>query len=157
MPSLSRAPIASVEMLIRRPAKEVFAAFVEPRMLTKFWLNRSSGPLAAGAKAHWEFMVKGAESDLDVKALEPNRRILIEWPDKSTVEWTFTEPTPNETIVAISNMGFAGDPDEAVATAINSTEGFTIVLCALKALLERGSAMNLVKDKALLLESRRPG
>jgi len=157
MPSLSRAPIASVEMLIRRPAKEVFAAFVEPGMLTKFWLNRSSGPLVAGGRAHWEFMVKGAESDLDVKALEPNRRILIEWPDKSTVEWTFTEFTPNETIVAISNTGFGGDPDEAVATAINSTEGFTIVLCALKALLEHGSAMNLVNDKALLLESRRRG
>ena len=46
---------------------------------------------------------------------------------------------------------------EAVATAINSTEGFTIVLCALKALLEHGSAMNLVNDKALLLESRRRG
>lgn len=154
MPSLNNAPIASVEMLIRRPAKDVFAAFVEPQLLTKFWLNRSSGPLVAGSKVHWEFMVKGAASDLDVKALEPNRRILIAWPDKSTVEWTFTERSPNETIVAISNAGFGGNPDEAVATAIGSTQGFTIVLCELKVLLEHGSAMNLTKDKALLLESQ---
>jgi uncharacterized protein YndB with AHSA1/START domain len=155
MPSFSRAPVASVEMLIRRPAKDVFAAFVEPQLLTKFWLNRSSGPLVAGGKVHWEFMVKGAESDLVVKALEPNSRILIAWPDKSTVEWTFTERAPNETVVAISNAGFGADPDEAVATAIDSTQGFTIVLCELKALLEHGSTMNLVKDKALLLESQR--
>jgi len=56
------------------------------------------------------------------------------------------------TVVEIENSGFSGELHEAVATAIESTQGFTIVLCDLKTLLERGTSMNLVRDKALLIE-----
>jgi len=40
-------------MLIRRPPAEVFAAFVNPMLLRKFWLSDASGPLAPGARVHW--------------------------------------------------------------------------------------------------------
>ena len=46
-------------MLIRRPPGEVFAAFVNPMMLRKFWLSDASGPLAPGARVKWKFMVPG--------------------------------------------------------------------------------------------------
>ena len=38
-------------MLIRRPPAEVFAAFVNPMTLRKFWLSDASGPLAPGGFA----------------------------------------------------------------------------------------------------------
>jgi uncharacterized protein YndB with AHSA1/START domain len=41
-------PVANVSMLIRAPASDVFNAFVEPSMLTRFWLSRASAPLATG-------------------------------------------------------------------------------------------------------------
>jgi len=51
-------------MLIRRPPAEVFAAFVNPMVLRKFWLADACGPLAPGARVHWKFMVPGAEIHL---------------------------------------------------------------------------------------------
>ena len=49
--------------------------------------------------------------------------------------------------MSIENTGFTGNDDEVVAKAIDSTGGFTLVLCELKALLERGIAMRYGPDK----------
>jgi hypothetical protein len=38
---------------------------------------------------------------------------------------------------------------------VNATEGFSIVLCDLKVLLESGHSANLVKDKAQLIHGAR--
>jgi hypothetical protein len=45
--------------------------------------------------------------------------------------------------------GFAGEQSLAVATG--TAEGFSIVLCDLKTLLETGRSANLVRDKAELI------
>jgi uncharacterized protein YndB with AHSA1/START domain len=148
---MTASPAARVEMLIRKPAAEVFAAFVEPQQLTRFWLSHASAPLVAGTRVRWDFMVEGASAELDVKAIEPAKRILIEWVGGGTVEWTFTEAAGKETVVTVIDRGFRGSLDEQIATAVDSTEGFTIVLCDLKVLLESGTSPGLVKDKAALL------
>ena len=44
MPSI-QAPVVTATMLIRRPAAEVYAAFVDPAVTTRFWFSRASGPL----------------------------------------------------------------------------------------------------------------
>lgn len=41
--TLTQAPIAKAEMLIRKPVAEVFEAFVNPEITTKFWFTKSSG------------------------------------------------------------------------------------------------------------------
>ena len=43
--------------------------------------------------------------------------------------------------------GFRGEGDDIVKQAQNSTEGFTIVLAGLKALLEHNTILNLVVDR----------
>ena len=88
----------------------------------------------------------GASAEVDVKEIEENKRILINF--GTTVEWIFKPVADNETFVSITNSGFIGDGDDVVKQAIESTEGFTIVLCGLKALLEHGIVLNLVYDKA---------
>ena len=40
-------PVVTAAMLIRRPASEVFEAFVDPDITTKFWFTKSSGRLVA--------------------------------------------------------------------------------------------------------------
>src|SRR5262245_40098833 len=52
---LRQPPIAKAEMLIRRPVAEVFQAFVDPAITTKFWFTRSSGPLEAAGRVQWEW------------------------------------------------------------------------------------------------------
>ena len=45
-----KAMIAKTEMLIRRPVAEVFEAFTNPDITTKFWFTKSSGQLETGKR-----------------------------------------------------------------------------------------------------------
>ncbi len=140
---IEHTPSAKAEMLIRKPVAEVFEAFINPDITTKFWFTGSSGRLEAGKQIRWDWEMYNASAQVSVKAVEQNRRILIEWPGYSTttVEWLFTPRADNTTFVSITNAGFSGDADEIVKNAIDSTGGFTMVLCGLKALL--GTQHNL--------------
>jgi len=144
-------PIARSRLLIRRPTVEVFDAFVRPEQLTQFWLSSASGPLELGRSVHWEFMVPGAAVETRVDVFKRNERIEISWSDGTRVRWTFEDRGDATTTVEIEHSGFSGSNAEAVATAIEATQGFTIVLCDLKTLLETGTAHNITRDKALLI------
>lgn len=151
MPTFHEIPVAEAAMLIRRPVREVFEAFVNPAITTRFWFTKSSGPLEAGKSVRWDWEMYGVSTTVEVKALEENRRIVIEWessPGNTTVEWIFTERGESETFVAVTESGFQGDGDDIVKLALDSTGGFTMVLCALKALLEFNVVLNVVADKA---------
>lgn len=145
--TLQNAPIAKAQMLIRKPVAEVFEAFVDPAITTKFWFTKSSGRLEPGSKVRWDWEMYGVFTHVNVKAVEQHRRILIEWDDPPCpVEWLFTPRADDTTFVSISNWGFRGSDDEVVAQAIGSMGGFTLVLAGLKALLEHNVLLNLVAD-----------
>ncbi|HET8627654.1 MAG TPA: SRPBCC family protein [Thermomicrobiales bacterium] len=141
---------AKAEMLIRRPVAEVFEAFVDPERTSQFWFTRGSGRLVAGTRVRWDWEMYGQSAEVDVKAVEPDERILVEWPAgdaPTTVEWRFTPRPDGTTFVSITNGGFRGDADEIARQAIAATEGFALVLAGLKALLEHGVRLNLVADR----------
>ena len=144
---LQNAPIAKAEMLIRKPVTEVFQAFVDPAITTKFWFTKSSGQLEEGKAVRWNWEMYGVSTRVAVKAIEKNKRILIDWDDPPTqVEWVFAPRTAGTTFVSITNSGFVGDGDEVVSQAIGSMGGFSFVLAGLKALLEHNIILNLVAD-----------
>jgi len=143
-------PRAKAEMLIRRPVSEVFDAFVDPEITSKFWFTGGSGRLEEGKTVTWEWGMYGFSIPVQAKAIEENRRILIDWPggeDLTEVEWVFTPRPDGSTFVSITNSGFVGDDAERVEQAIGSTEGFSFVLAGLKAYLEHGVRLNLVADR----------
>jgi uncharacterized protein YndB with AHSA1/START domain len=139
------APAVETGMLIRRPAAEVFEAFVDPAITTRFWFTRGSGRLEPGAQVQWDWEMYGVSIPVDVKAVEPGTRISVEWPGDAgptTIEWRFTPHSDSATYVAITCTG--GD----VATqATDLVEGFALVLAGLKAFLEHGIQLNLVGDR----------
>lgn len=145
--TLQNSPIVKAQMLIRSPVEAVFEAFIDPAITTKFWFTKSSGKLESGKVIQWDWEMYGASAQVNVKAIEKNKRILIEWDDPPClVEWLFTQRPDNTTLVSISNWGFSGTDDDVVAQAIDSMGGFTIVLAGLKALLEHNIILNLVSD-----------
>jgi uncharacterized protein YndB with AHSA1/START domain len=147
---LTQPPIARAEMLIRKPVAEVFEAFVDPAITSKFWFTKGSGKLEPGARVQWEWEMYDASAQVDVKEIEPNTRILIEWPGYSgpeTVEWRFTSLADDTTFVTITTGGSGGDGDALAKQAIDSTEAFTLVLAGLKAFLEHRVVLNLVADR----------
>lgn len=140
-------PVVRAQMLIRRPVEEVFEAFVNPAVTTRFWFTRSSGQPEPGKTVNWAWEMYGVSADVRVRAVEPNKRILIEWDDPPTsVEWTFTARPDGTTLVVITNEGFSGEDEAVVAQAIDSMGGFTLVLAGAKALLEHGIELRLVGD-----------
>ena len=147
---MTRVPVMKTGMLIRRPASEVFDAFVNPAITTRFWFTKSSGRLEAGRQVQWEWEMYGISIPVTVKAIEPHKRILIEWPgygSPTTVEWNFIALEDGTTFVRITNEGFTGDGDALVKQATDSTQGITLVLAGLKALLEHNIRLNLVADR----------
>lgn len=49
------APVAKSEMLIRRPVSEVFEAFVDPAITSRFWFTKGSGRLEPGKEIRWDW------------------------------------------------------------------------------------------------------
>ena len=137
-------PVARTTMLIRRPAAVVFEAFVDPSITSRFWFSRGSARLEPGANVTWHWDTYGASAQVAVKAVEPDRRILIEWP--TPVEWVLSPRGSAATFVTITASGFTGSDDEQVARAIDSMGGFSFVLAGCKAFLEHGIELNLVPD-----------
>ncbi len=93
---LTHVPKTQTGMLIRKPAGEVFEAFVNPDITTKFWFTKSSGRLEAGRQVHWDWEMYGISIPVTATAIEPNKRIVIEWPGysgRTTVEWLFAPRT----------------------------------------------------------------
>jgi uncharacterized protein YndB with AHSA1/START domain len=104
---LTQAPVAKAEMLIRKPVAEVFEAFVDPEITRRFWFTKSTGRLEAGKHIVWTWEMYDMSIEVDVKDVEPNKRIVIEWANygsMTTVEWVFTPLENDTTYVTITNQ-----------------------------------------------------
>jgi uncharacterized protein YndB with AHSA1/START domain len=142
-------PVAKAQMLIRKPVAQVFEAMVDPSVTSRFWFSKSSGRLEAGKRIRWDWEMYRHHTEVDVKAIEENKRILIEWngpENPSLVEFIFEAPGKDRTFISVKNWGFGGDAKKTVTEAINSTGGFSFLLAALKVFLEHGIEPNLVVD-----------
>jgi uncharacterized protein YndB with AHSA1/START domain len=140
-------PVVTQHLRIRRPAQRVYEAFVDPAITSRFWFSRGSARLDEATQVRWDWECHGVGADVTVKALEPGRRILIEWDDPAVpVEWRFTPQGDDTTHVEIVTSGFAGDADSAVAQALDNMGGFTFVLAGAKVWLEHGIEPRFVED-----------
>lgn len=141
-------PSVETQMMIRKPSAEVFQAFVDPAITSKFWFTGSSGKLEQGKTVQWSWEMYGVVVDVLVKDINPNKRILIEWGQPATlVDFEFTPITEDKTYVVIRNYGFHQTGGELMNVIKDSTGGFTTVLDGLKAYLEFGINLNLIADK----------
>jgi len=144
-------PIVETQMMIRKPVATVFQAFIDPAITTRFWFTKSSGKLETGKTVTWEWEMYNVSSDVLVKEIVPNEKISVEWdntPGTTTmVDFEFTALTADTTYVVIKNQGFHQTGDELIQAINDNTGGFTTVLDGLKAWLEFGIELNLVRDK----------
>ena len=142
-------PVAKAQMLIRRPAADVFEAFADPAIASRFWFSKGSARLEPGATVTWTWEMYGFSTPMTVKAIEPGRHILIHWgePHEATeVEWRFEPRGDGTCFVTVRNSGFKGDVERQVEQAPDSTGGFNLLLAAAKAWLEHGIELSVVRD-----------
>ncbi|WP_256006924.1 SRPBCC family protein [Pedobacter deserti] len=136
------------QMLIRKPASEVFNAFCDPEQTKHFWFTKGSGRLEKGATVTWTWEMYDVSAEVIVRDIVADKLIQIEWGDPATtVEFNFQEMGEDKTYVIIRNYGFPQQGDDLLREIKDSTGGFTTVLDGLKAYLEHGINLNLIADK----------
>lgn len=146
MPSF--APTIITQMLVRKPVNQVFEAFINPDITTKFWFTKSSGNLEVGKTVIWEWEMYGVSTQVFTKEIIINKLIATTWGEpKTSVNYEFEEISDNTTYVIIKNYGFTETGSELIQAIIDNTGGFTTVLDGLKAYLEYNLQLNLISDK----------
>jgi len=94
-------------------------------------------------------MVPGAETGVVVRRFEAPHHLGFEWTGGMQVEMRFEAIDGAATHLTVGVSGFAGEG--MLEQVVNTIEGFSIVLCDLKTLLETGTSAGLVRDKAALI------
>lgn len=125
---ITQVPVSRTGMLIRRPVAEVFEAFIDPDITSRFWFTKGSRRLAAGERVRWDWEMFGASAEVAVKEIEANKRILVGWSspgsDPTAVEWLFAPGAGDTTFVTVTESGFTGDGDGVIRKALDSQGGF---------------------------------
>ncbi|WP_353165995.1 SRPBCC domain-containing protein [Acinetobacter sp.] len=141
-------PTIETQMLIRKPVSEVFNAFIDPEITTKFWFNSATGPLKEGKIVQWSWDKYQVKSKVMVFNILENKLIQIAWGEpKTSVDFIFEAVGAEQTYVTIRNYDIPLQGSELIKFIIDATGGFTTVLDGLKAYLEHGLVLNLVEDK----------
>ncbi len=138
------------QLIIRRPVKEVFNAFTDPAVTTKFWFTHGSDVLAHGKKVIWKWEMYNLEVPVNVLEMIPLKKILIEWgagEQASKALFLFEERGRDRTFVNVKSYGFKDQGDELIEKIRDTTGGFNLVLAAAKAWLEHGVELKVVEDK----------
>ncbi|WP_265130587.1 SRPBCC family protein [Chryseobacterium oranimense] len=135
------------QMLIRKPVEDVFEAFINPEITTKFWFTKSTGKLEEGKTITWEWEMYNVKSNVLVHEIIPNRLIKTEWGDPAVnADYEFTAMEKG-TLVIIKSYGFSQTGEDLLKIINDNTGGFTTVLDGCKAYLEHGIKLNLIEDK----------
>lgn len=145
-------PVATFQMLIRKPSAEVFEALVNPEITSKFWFTKGSARLEVGKTVTWEWEQFGIQSEITVKEVKSNRLIRFQWPadendtEYRSVEISFESKPNDTTFVRVVEDGFDKNDKQLVEQVAGQTGGWALVLSAMKAWLEHGIDLNVVGD-----------
>lgn len=128
---------------IARPVAEVFDAVVNPTKLSAYFttIGGASAPLVAGTTVSW-----WGEVPVEVDEVTPPTRIVLRWDAsvpagrpayKTRIEMRFEPLDDGATLVTIAEAGWREDEMGRRKSYLNC-EGWTQMLCCLKAWIEHG-------------------
>ena len=141
---------------IAKPVAEVFEAVVDPSQLSRYFTTGGAkGRLETGATVYWAFHDFPGAFPVWVVEVEPERKIVLEWEAnegapsdgeeavtasagyKTTVTMTFEPLEDGRTLVSIAEEGWRRTR-AGLEASYGYCQGWTQMLCALKAYLEYG-------------------
>ncbi|ASM71194.1 MULTISPECIES: SRPBCC family protein [Roseobacteraceae] len=129
---------------IAKPVGEVFEAVVDPDLLSNYFTTGGArGRLETGAEVTWDFHDFPGAFPVLVQEVIPDERIVLQWEaDYTPGSWTtvtmdFQQLEDGRTLVRISEFGWP-ETDTGLKACMGNCEGWTGMLCAMKAWLEHG-------------------
>jgi uncharacterized protein YndB with AHSA1/START domain len=146
----------TVTARIAKPVAEVFEAVVDPATLSRYFTTGGAkGRLETGATVYWDFHDFPGAFPVKVVEVEKNRTIVLQWEANegapsdgddavtasagyhTTVTMTFEPLDESRTLVSISEEGWR-KTDTGLKASYGNCQGWSQMLCALKAHLEYG-------------------
>lgn len=131
---------AKVQMGILKPSGEIFEAIVNPEIMSKYFISRSTGRMESGKTLTWTWDDFDAELAIKVGKIEKDKTVSFEWNGSGAdcvVVITLEPKYENKTLVKITESEWAADYKGA-NQCMGQVEGWTNFLCCLKAYLEHG-------------------
>nr|WP_040678138.1 SRPBCC domain-containing protein [Nitratireductor pacificus] len=136
-------PEFRVSARISKPVEMVFDAVTDPAKLSGYFttIGGASAPLTAGATVLW-----WGEVPVEVDEVIDRERIVLRWdgsgsqgkkPHKTRIQMDFRPLDDGGTLVTIMESGWQENSGHLRASYMNC-EGWTQMLCCLKAFLEHG-------------------
>jgi uncharacterized protein YndB with AHSA1/START domain len=136
---------------IAKPVHEVFEAVVDPGELSQYFTTGGAkGRLETGATVTWDFHDFPGAFPVEVVAVESDRRVVLRWEAaegdgageaggsyKTTVTMTFAPLEDGRTLVSITETGWR-ETEAGLKASYGNCEGWTGMLCAMKAYVEHG-------------------
>jgi uncharacterized protein YndB with AHSA1/START domain len=141
---------------IAKPVEEVFEAVADPAQLSRYFTTGGAqGRLQTGSTVQWSFHGFPGAFPVDVVEVVPNRRIVLRWEAnegahsdgdervmaqagyQTTVTMEFEPLDDGRTLVSIAEEGWR-ETESGLNASYGNCEGWTQMLCALKAWLEHG-------------------
>jgi uncharacterized protein YndB with AHSA1/START domain len=141
---------------ISKSVEEVFEAVVDPKKLSGYFTTGgASARLETGTTVTWDFADFPGAFPVEVVEVEKNRKIVLRWdatdgnpaeqgPEnvvlanyKTTITMTFEPVDGNRTLVTIAEEGWR-ETQGGLAASYGNCQGWSQMLCALKAYVEYG-------------------
>ena len=141
---------------IARPVAEVFEAVADPDKLSRYFTTGGAkGRLETGATVTWDFHDFPGAFPVEVVEVVPNEKIVLEWQAsegephnvegsssevadyQTTVTMTFKPLDDGRTLVEIKEEGWR-ENQGALDASYGNCQGWSQMLCALKAWVEHG-------------------
>jgi len=143
-----------VAIQIRKPAREVFEAIVDPKKMSNYFISKSSGRMEEGKQLVWRFPEFDVDFPIRVGKIEKDR--YVSWyyraaDGKELIgEITLTPKDGDATVVTVTEKGMEND-EEGLRWLMGNSAGWGNFLACLKAYLEYG--INLRKGAFDFLKS----
>jgi uncharacterized protein YndB with AHSA1/START domain len=132
----------STKMKIAKPAHDVFEALFNPVKIGNFWFSSGSARWEPGKVITLKYAEYGAQGDIEVIAMEDDRKIVFKWgatgEGRQVVTITLTELAEASTVIAVTQEGWQEGQEGLLAQVLDNKEGWVYTLTCLKAYLEFG-------------------
>jgi uncharacterized protein YndB with AHSA1/START domain len=134
-----------VEYAIDRPVAEVREAIVDPAKMAQYFISHGSGRMTAGAKLTWAWTDVGAKASVHVREVTDDRITFLWAAGGAPTQVTITLTADGAKTKLVATEGPFERSDDAVARALQQTQGWTDFCCSLRAYLHHG--VNLRANK----------
>ena len=127
-----------VQLKILKPVHQVFEAIVNPAEMSKYFISSGSDRLDTGKAVTWRWDDVGVQAAVKVQQVVQDSNISFLWSTAGVEALVSIDLVPDDetsTIVKITESSWPPDA-EGIARCLGQTQGWTHMLCCLKAYLE---------------------